>query len=274
VNKPTKWRSFLGQNTNSGENLFPEFHHSLLNIPVKVELDNGLLIWNVEESKFTTKEYEEGLVIDFANLAFVEAETILEFAQTWGVLGLCKHNLPATHNPPIFTSESIDKSCKPTGSEPIELWYRFARMSRAMLSLASYLHRNEKGQKQDWLVLGVTEENLPEEISGEQSLLEKYMNAWVEIANIRTRIQWNPAYLNISYPLSGSLFGALTVELMKVVVRTHGPVICASCGNFYEPPTFGRRPRANERNYCFGCGSYAARRDASREYRKRKKDKK
>ncbi|HKS27868.1 MAG TPA: hypothetical protein VJS44_08620 [Pyrinomonadaceae bacterium] len=271
MSNATRWSGFLQQNTNTGENPFPEFHNGLLKIPRKVELLNGALIWEVVDSQFITKEPEEGLIIEFANLAFVEAETILQFAQTWGVLGLCKHNLPATHNPPIFNPKAMDKSCKPTGSESIELWHKFARMSRAVLSLASHLHRNEKGKKQDWIVLSVSESSLPEEISGEKSLLVRYMNVWVDIANVRPRIQWNPAYINISYPLSNSLFGALTVELMRAVVRTHGPVICASCGNFYKPPTFGRRPRANQRNYCYECGKYAARRDASREYRKRKK---
>ena len=88
------------------------------------------------------------------------------FAQSYGVLELCEHGLPATHNPrllsipliglinspslwkPIETGTErargfvIEDSgertwCEPTGSESIESWLFWSRIAASLLNVAS-----------------------------------------------------------------------------------------------------------------------------------------
>jgi hypothetical protein len=161
--------------------------------------------------------------------------------------------------------------CQPTGKESIEDWRKLVRIVRAMLTLASHIHRGDIGSKEDWVVLGVSEKSLPTEIKAAELLIEKYANLFLDLAGVRPRVQYTPAFLHIGYPANASLFGALSIRLVQNVVRTHGPIVCASCGDFYEPPIIGRRPRAGQRNYCYACGRNAAQRDTQRDFRKRQK---
>jgi hypothetical protein len=251
------------------------YENNRLLVPTSIQLQADELVWNPIKTKIVVKDVDkdEDLTLNFARLISVESASILDFARKWGVLGLCEHGLPFTHNQPSIIPTSMDATiwCQPTGKEPIEDWRKFARIVKSMLALASHINRGDVGSKEDWIVLGVPEKSFPTEIKAAELLIEKYANVFLDLAGIRPRVQYAPAYLHISYPANGSLFGALSIRLVQNVVRTHGPIICASCGNFYEPPIIGRRPRAEQRNYCFGCGREAAQRDSQRDYRKRQK---
>lgn len=249
---------------------------NVVSVPKEIRLEGENIAWNPQNPEFSNKEVDDELVFNFANLVLVGPESILEFAQKSGVLGLCEHGLPATHNRVLVSPSGVaaNSACQPTGKEAVSQWQEYARRVRAMIKVATHVNKEEVGESNDWLVLGVSAESQPKEVSDAEALLENITNGLLEIADVRPRIQANPAKITISHPASSSLFGLLVVRLAQTVVRTNGPFICSSCGNFYQLGVYDKRPRAGERNYCFMCGRSAANRDASRDYRRREKAKK
>lgn len=126
------------------------------------------LIWSSPEAKghdedfFDVRARSQGKVnlrraspemLDgFLNLAEAPAERVLTYAREWGVLGLCSHGLPCTHD--HFrnrrrVSPNREEPCFPLGwdglggQEPVAAWWRYARLARAMLSTASRLRRSK-----------------------------------------------------------------------------------------------------------------------------------
>jgi len=245
-------------------------------VPKEIRLEGEEITWNPQNPEFSTKAVNEDLVFDFANLVLVGPESILEFAQKWGVLGFCEHGLPATHSRALVSSSgaATNSTCQPTGKESVSQWQEYARRMRAMIKVATNVNKGELGGSEDWLVLGVEVMNQPKDVSASVTLIDNIANGLFDVADVRPRIQVNPAKIKISHPASSSLFGLLAIRLAQTVVRTHGPFICSSCGKFYRLGVYVKRPRAGERNYCTSCGRYAANRDASRVYRRRLKEEK
>lgn len=256
---------------------FLRFQHEVLHVPRKVELREGQLIWN-PAGGYLQKEADKELIYNFANLALTESHGILSFAQTWGALGLCEHELPATHNPSTLFSPSNSSFCEPLGSERIDMWQRFARICRAMLNIASRLNQYEQGRVEDWFVLlqDKAEGNLPEDIRKETLLLEQGVNFWLDLANIRPRLRWDSKGVLLEYPSNCGLFGNLALQLMSNVFSIDGLLICSACGKCGSIKTLAigrlRRPREGTRFYCDDCViDGAPQRFASKALRKRKK---
>jgi len=244
-----------------------------VSVPREIRLEGNEIIWNPQDSEVVTKEVEKELLFDFANLVLFGSESILEFARDWGVLGLCEHGMPATHSVSLnaSTSGATEGECQPTGREQAEQWQEYARGVRALLNIAAKVNRGDAGRSEDWLVLGVKADDQPGDSSSAERLIQSFANGLLVLANVRPRVQLNPAKIKISHPASSSFFGVLAVQVAQHVARTNGPLLCSGCGEIYELISMDRRPRGGERNYCFGCGQTAARRDAARDYRRRRK---
>jgi hypothetical protein len=80
----------------------------LLCVPGEVELKRDRLVWfhgggkELDSPPFFTKPPKlvaagDGLLRDFVSLSIGSSDTILKFAQKWGLLGICRHDLPRTH---------------------------------------------------------------------------------------------------------------------------------------------------------------------------------
>jgi hypothetical protein len=253
------------------------FQHTVLNVPRKIELRDEQLIWNPAEG-YIQNDLDKELLYTFANLAFTESQGILSFARTWGALGLCEHGLPATHNSPTLFPPSKNAYCEPSGSERIDIWQRFARISRAMLNIALRLYNDEQGRVDDWFVLlqDKAEGNLPKDIQTERFLLERAVNFWMDLANIRPRFRWESEGVLLEYPTYCGLFGSLAIQLMSNVFSMDRLLICSACGRCGSMNTLGgariRRPRAGTRFYCADCVMDGApQRFASQASRKRKR---
>lgn len=246
-----------------------------VSVPKEIHLEGDEIRWNPQNPDFATKDVDESekLLFSFANLVLVGPEAILDFARNWGVLGLCGHGLPATHKASLVSPSGVaaNFTCQPTGKESIEQWQEYARRVRALINVAAQVNKEDVVDSEDWLVLGVREESQPKEISSSQALIEDIANGLLDLADVRPRIGLNPAKIKISYPADSSLFGLLAIRVAQNVARTTAPLICSSCGELHNLESPDRRPRAGERSYCFFCRGYAARRDASRDYRRRKK---
>ncbi len=274
-------RDFLGSYSGS-----PEIHSGFLTagelrVPKAVKLRGGCIRWN-PEGGHTTKTVGKNLVATFADLASAEPEKILAFAREWGVLGLCEHGLPASHNPhPLPPSPDLAPGCRPSGDEHVEVWQEFAQLFRSLLSIGASLRKGLSAGRDSWrLVLsGILDDRLPSTVSEERQRLEGMINALLLVDGVRPQLRLDPAQLKMCCPVEGTLFGALVVQLMSTVVKADGFVICSACG---KAGTFEelrgsrlRSPKKGVRFYCGHCQiTGEPERHARQAHRERKKTKK
>src|SRR5690242_12288204 len=65
-------------------------------VPSEIRIETGSIVYCADEGTRRVSE-REGLLEDFLELRDADGSAILKYARRWGVLGLCKHNLPADH---------------------------------------------------------------------------------------------------------------------------------------------------------------------------------
>src|SRR5262249_29140110 len=99
--------------------------------------------------------------------AFVKIAThedVARFAVRWGTLGICAHNLPASHtasylptfSPSIFATAPGEANAYLTcyqrtqDGEPVERWLDYIRAARSILNIAAALHTGSLGAGEDW----------------------------------------------------------------------------------------------------------------------------
>ncbi len=236
-------------------------------VPAVIELSQNRdrLLWQWGDGDSSTMP-GPGMLDAFVHLTDAQPERIRDYARRWGILGICKHGLPATHNPPPpgGIGPSHQRTwCYPLGWvderccwEPIEAWRLFAAQARGLLNIAAQLHDDQPGRLEDW-----------QNIYYQRACVAVIVNEWLGWGNVRPVFEW-PIDRSPDVKLGGgALFRALAVQLMLSISRTDGLAICSACGIPYVP---SRRPPQGRRNYCHECGIRAARRDASREYRRRR----
>jgi hypothetical protein len=232
----------------------------------------------------TVEERAEAMLRGFVRLGDVPETRFparLEaFARRWGVLGLCRHGMPATH--PI-TAEMLplETPCglwmTPTGTEPVSLWREYARQARAVLDVATALVAEEvpateseprlpsraasEGDAAAWSIAlrefppGSTAPPVlgdqlqgPDRVTQRRWLLDRAIARWTNVAGIQLVPDFDgaqPVRLGVR-----SLFGALAVQLLFAVVRAPFTRSCAGCGRFFHP---SRRPRGQEKSWCPTC---------------------
>lgn len=261
--------------------------------PVVSGNDGGLLIWHWEDkvtsSPLRPEAHGFGLLIEFMNLADAPVETILAFARKWGVLEICRHGLPGTHNlhhADIF----YGRWCFPfyyTDTkwfyEPIAYWHFYAGQMRALLNIAIRLKQGGPGLVEDWKVVQVSRLDQASEVKilGEELFAEifghtvkddrvfvlKLLDRWLSIGHVRPNLVWDDEHCSVSF--DNTLFGMLVMQLMLEISSSGGVGFCHGCGKSYAPKR--RRPKVGQRNYCPKCGRAAAVRDAQAALRARKR---
>src|SRR5271155_813308 len=111
-----------------------------------VRLEGGSLYFRPQGPLHPATGQKERLVFDFANLADASNEAFLEFACSWGVLGLCVHKQPLFHRAPPCLPRRVGGEFV----EPIVYWRSRARHTRAILNVKASLKRDELGARSDW----------------------------------------------------------------------------------------------------------------------------
>lgn len=232
----------------------------------------------------------------FARLGDAPSSRILAFAKRWGVLGICKHNLPSGHA----------LECVPhgwdgeRGREPLETWRSYARRTRALLLVASRLRQAPRKTKAGELVFPWTADEL-QPIAREiakvllvadrlepptlhfldmRQMLVSVVNEWIAEGGVRPwlLLSGTTHYARTKVVLATGfkalepefpLFGVLAMQLAFAASAERGIEFCDSCGTTFEP---GRQARAGVLHYCDECrGSGAMQRHASRAYRARQR---
>lgn len=245
-------------------------------VPDIVQLEGDRLLWKFKrhtaiegdilrggKSTFrgTTRHAGEGMLLGFCRLSEASPEIILGYARKWGVLRICEHGLPCTHQAPLFLdlgdrAKLLHSSCQALEDrnfggwwEPLDSWRKLSRRARFILILAQDIHQK----------------------SGNPSMkrritLANQVNAWLEIGGVSLSLDWDTQEPRID--LSGSgLFGSLAMQILLTVSRTDGLGFCSACGEPYMPKN---QPNPNRRSYCPICRrKKIPRRDAARDYRRR-----
>jgi hypothetical protein len=253
--------------------------------PQRVELDGNDLVWVHETQGGMRVEPRRGLLEGFIALSDSSGDAILGFARRWGVLCLCSHGLPITHNPgdlssPPFSAlargaAALTQGCRPvrsrlarpdgrslaTSREPLETWRDFAELARLTLDAALCLADSQPVNATLWhSLLGMSSG-----AAGDRDLLTFVVRAWLRTTDVRVGFEWDetpqPTFV------AGSLLGAIALEL-AFSTSGEAAVRCASCGTPFFP---ARRPPKGRRSYCPTCRQEGApARDAAREYWHRK----
>ncbi len=263
-------------------------------VPAVIGNDSGLLIWRwdnaSERNPLRPEAHGFGLLSEFMNLADAPVESILAFARKWGVLEICEHMLPCTHNlRRAFTLSGrwCTPLIYPDGSqnfmEPIPYWYFYARQMRALLNIATRLKQDMPGLVDDWKIIqvpGLGRESEVKKISEEtfarifgraveddKVFVRMMLDRWLSMGDVRPNLIWDDEQCAVSF--DNTLFGMLAMQLMLEIGSAGGIAFCSGCGQTYSPRL--RRPKVNQRNYCQKCGRRAALRDAQAARRRRKR---
>jgi hypothetical protein len=250
-----------------------------------VEVDGERLVYQPESAQQVRAG--AGILQEFLALAEGTADHVARFAQRFGLLEICEHNLPRSHNPAVFDAGAGISGCHPNGWwgrpavlwEPIERWRFYARQARAILRIAQSLRQLKVGPPEDWASLYAEYSNLPKRgvpwwkqtVGADQEHLADILNRdWLEVGDVRPRLNWSSLPgSKVSVELGGQgLFGGLATQLLFAVGQADGFAVCTICGQPYAPT---RRPSPTRNNYCPTCrASGADVRFAVTEHRRKK----
>jgi hypothetical protein len=253
-----------------------------LQIPSDIRLEGYDLVWEPDKPAARRVEAGKGVLEQFAKLADAEPKSYLAFAKRWGPLGLCKHNVPASHNqiPSLTFTEGQPEYCSPLGYESLDCWRAHAWYVASILKVSSKLHAGNLATEEDWY--GVLRGNEDEEIHRasqpiyknhdmQRYALEACINQMIDLANVTPKLVWDCNLPKIIFASGewGGLFGAITMQLMLAISQKGDFATCSGCGMSYLP---FRKPKYGQRNYCEACRkSNIPIRDAARDYRRRMK---
>lgn len=256
-------------------------------IPPRISIDGDYLVWSNRDENGDVgprqKVQPSGKMLDeFVRLEDASSEKILSYANRWGVLAICDHNLPSSHSPNSYgwqRSQPVS-SCISLGLnqewvfEPLETWKQFAKEARAVRNMAAQLHQEQRPHSHDIEVLiqlaAVKSPNPSAPLLAYCGLVSRTVNDWLNLGNVRPWFRWTPKE-GIAIAFGSGLFSSLAVQLMTTVSRMQLTEFCSACALPYSPK---RRPRQGENHYCDDCGRKAAVNEASKRYRRKKAAKK
>jgi len=180
----------------------------LLFSPGAVELDGDRLIWSPQNSRY--KRILSTMLDSFIGLCDADdfPIAVLSFAKKWGVLGVCEHDLPCSHNPgpsgppclPMLVTPLPRQGSDVRCWEPISVWWACSRKMKGLLSIAAMLTQGKRGRFEDWNAvkdirdsgLGETEaEPYVQDLLTARRELASELDGWISIGQVRPRISWN-----------------------------------------------------------------------------------
>lgn len=266
------------------------FPLSRAQVPSDVRLEGKVIVWRPPWE--TGEKVDPRGMLD-AFLTIKGGKDVVRFARRFGVLAICEHGLPSSHDP----------TCRPLGMvthrradgawwEPVAAWLHFVRQARAVLSIAAALYGGQAARRQDWEAAydlerqdwatlyggdaSPVEDLVQEQIavaSGDAEMgrihLAHLVNEWLTIGNVRPRVRWDYDHELPRFELTGGTFGLLAAQMMVAISRSHGVAVCSGCGSPYE--RLARRPKPGQRNFCPGCRKRVAPRVQKRDWRARKR---
>ncbi len=234
-----------------------------MKVPQKIRLsaDKRMLIASRSPEEYlyrgTTKQFGRECFSRFLKLSDAGPEEILRFAQAWGMLGLCKHRLPAAHNLrslDFFHRGILQLGCVEVRRERIHVWRRYARQFRAILAIWLELARGQPASSKQWSALGPSlREHAEESLSDQQKHVSAAITEALRVCGIHPIVATDEPRLRLGCSRKTRLLAALTMELAAILTDSR-LLICSRCNQRH---TAKRRPRPGEANYCRRCRRFA-----------------
>jgi hypothetical protein len=262
----------------------------------------------IADQRWKFVEPSNRILSDFIHLADGPPERILAYAKKWGVMGICEHGLPASHNPlplpvPSIFSPDSDNWCKPQGWtaswrperweaqgwEPLEVWWQFARRARAILGIAAQLYEEPTygkeprfGEHKDWETiykdrpknLGENDELIldimSKAISGRRQAWESLSSAVNEWLFI-ANVRPESSLTENGLTFNFGIYGSLFGALAsQLLLAVTRTRGIAFCSDCGKLYTPKFPVRSGKNHFCSDCGKPGAWRLASRKKRQRK----
>lgn len=198
-------------------------------LPAEVELDleNDRLLWRERRRKQdlalgpNVRDPSPTMLNAFLRLADQVPEAIADFATRYGVLDICEHGLPSSHNRtadnrirgkglhPFLATMSQEMVDGPSefhcggrllpgrrGNwhwEPLEAWRASARFARAILFIAKDLREGKSATDDAWAQLGAGP-SLPmspvERLGYQRSVLGRTVTHWLALGGVMPVLTW------------------------------------------------------------------------------------
>lgn len=252
---------------------------------ISIDRDGDRLVWSASGGHRIVRD-GPGVLNDFVKLGTAPPERILRYAKRWGILMICEHGLPISHNlgPSGLTFDQgvqglgcwpLKEPYDPNGPltwEPLAVWRSLARQAEAILDVAAKLHIDQRPTDQEWDAtrgIDVRDPNAwyNEVVGGTAGTLASTIQDWLIVGNVRPTVSFKAAAgwsIALGGHLGGAsrgaygqptfgtwgLFPAIALQLAFSVARAEGLSICSACGHAY---TRRRRPKTGQRNYCPTC---------------------
>jgi hypothetical protein len=238
-----------------------------------VRMTAGQLRFQPKGSLRVAKGQPERLVFDFARLSEAPEKAFLEFARTWGALGICPHRTTLHHQSPPCLAHLVGGEL----GEPIAAWRGRARYVRSILNIKTAITRGQPGTAADWKL--VWRGSAPKERSAATSFLGIVASTFLSEMNAQPIVQCVDERLTITFvggnlpnllkamagskevapwlSSSGTLLAEIAVRTALALQEGAGWEICSNpdCQRLYRP----RRHVAEGRlHFCNSCGKRAS----------------
>jgi DNA-directed RNA polymerase subunit RPC12/RpoP len=196
----------------------------------------------------------------FVRLARGDDAAVIAFAERYGALRLCKHDLPASHNPgpnPVPVSGAVTW-CDPTYREPVATWHLLAEQAEALLNIADAVHRGRPAADRDWATVYARSGKVAPwwttgSVQLDRSILAQVVNEWLAIGDVRPMLRARHDSTELAMVATGGLFGALALRIAAAVAATSVVYLCDGCGKQIDMSERQRRPQAGKRAFCADC---------------------
>lgn len=236
-----------------------------------------VLRWAGPMIEVSKRAAEDRMFAEFMRLADASSSEIASFAQIWGLLELCDHDLPNTHIPRrswidldmvgVTPCSEIWKANRPV-QEPIRTWRRLTGQVRSLYDGARMMAAGDQLDDGHWApvrdlvpgLLATSRREYLEEVGHvptrklvdelDQTILLVGVQRWLNFGDVGFHLRWENGRGKITYGGVG-LAGAIALQLALVVSGSTGLFFCSACNLPYAPI---RRPRG-EFHYCEDCHS-------------------
>lgn len=227
-----------------------------------VELEGGNLYWDwvSVNAQFSVIATPADLLVRFASLSDADDEAVLAFAQKFGTLQLCEHQLPFAHS--TDCTRAFAPVIRPGRRyvEPVDRWRHFAREARALVEIAATLHSRKLPGAGLWRDVFTTQPRWWKDqpwsvpwwergIKIDRLVLAVRVREWLQLGDVRLRFGWSHADPSLDLE-AGGLFGELAIRLALTTLAKGSITTCSACGRPYVP---SRQPRADQQRYCAVC---------------------
>lgn len=207
--------------------------------------DSGRLVYT-RGARANTVSADARMLDSFLRLGDASDHEIAGFAAKYGVLDLCKHQLPARHSAGCSPAEDDDGRMW----ESMATWRDWSRRADAIMRVAAALRSEGVADPKFWslaLAGHPAASWQPEVVARPWWVLAGVLDGWISAAGVTFGLLPVPGGVTF-VPEPGGLFGALGIQMALTTAGAAGMAACFGCGGLYAP---SRKPRGE--SYCSDC---------------------